>query len=233
MPSIGIASIDWHAIYAPLFPSRHFSLDQILAAHRSCSLLLKLPLDMPTPSFPRQRSIGLIAGRSELPRQMLRQRLGYADDDRLALIMFGGSTVPAFHLEALAELRDWRFIMPSPPASKLPANVQAAPDGLGMLDLIRASDAIVCKPGYGILSEAWMEARPLVYVPRTAFPEYPYLRDWLVANAPACELGRRAFQAGDWSGALRAAVNANRPYPPCTAGGENEAAAIIHAALTG
>jgi hypothetical protein len=233
MPSIGIASIDWHAIYAPLFPANHFSLDQILAAYRDCSLLLKLPLGMPTPAFPRQRPIGLIAGRSEYPRRELRRRLGCEDADRLALIMFGGSAVPAFRIEALAGMRDWRFIMPSPPASVLPANVQEAPAGMGVLDLIRASDAIVCKPGYGIISEAWAAGKPLIYVPRPGFPEYPYLRDWLAAHAPAFALERGAFEAGDWREALRAAAGAERAYPPCEAGGEHEAAAIVHAALPG
>lgn len=233
IPSIGVASIDWHAIYAPLFPANHFSLAQIAAAYRDCGLLLKLPLGMPTPGFPRQRPIGLIAGRSGRARADLRRQLGCTDGDRLALIMFGGSAVPAFRIEALAGMRGWRFIMPSPPASVLPANVRPAPEGLGMLDLIRASDAIVCKPGYGILGEAWMEERPLVYVPRPGFPEYPYLRDWLAANAPACELERSAFEAGDWNGALRAAVETERAYPPCEAGGEHEAAAIIQAELAG
>ncbi len=233
MPSIGIASIDWHAIYTPLFPETHPILDQISVAHRACNLLLRLPLDMPMPSFPRQRPIGLIAGKSRISRQELRRRLGYTDEDRLALVMFGGSGVPAFRIEALAKMRDWRFMMPSLPDGPVPTNVLAVPPGWDMLDLIAASDAIVCKPGYGIISEAWMAGRPLVYVPRPAFPEYPYLRDWLVANAPACELDRDTFVEGAWGEALQTAVSMEKRYPPCEAGGEHEAAAIIQAELAG
>ena len=233
IPSIGLASIDWHAIYTPLFPAGHASLEQIAAAHRACTLLLALPLGMPMPSFPRQRKIGLIARNSSIPRQPLRQRFGFADADRVALILFGGSGVPPFRIEAMERMAGWRFVMPSTPAAEMPANVQAVPVGSDMADLIRAVDVIVCKPGYGIVSEAWRATRPVVYVARPAFPEYPFLRDWLQASAPACELERGAFEVGDWSAALEAAVSSTRTYPPYPAGGEIEAAGIIRAALAG
>jgi len=233
IPSIGLASIDWHAIYTPLFPQGHISLEQIAAAHRACTLLLALPLGMPMPSFPRQRKVGLIARKSGIPRQQLRHRFGFADADRAALILFGGSGVPSFRTEALARMADWRFVMASLPATNMPANVQAIPEGSDMVDLIRAADVIVCKPGYGIVSEAWRATRPMVYVARPAFPEYPFLRDWLHANAPACELERGAFEVGDWSDALEVAVGSTQNYPPCPAGGEIEAAGIIRAALGG
>ncbi|HXH65438.1 MAG TPA: hypothetical protein VNH42_08030, partial [Mariprofundaceae bacterium] len=155
IPSIGLASIDWHAIYTPLFPQGHFSLEQIAAAHRACNLLLALPLGMPMPSFPRQKRIGLIARQSDTSRHELRQRLGYADDDRLALVMFGGSGMPPFRMDVLAEMTGWRFMMPALPAGDIPTNVRAMPDGSDMAELIRAADVIVCKPGYGIVSEAW------------------------------------------------------------------------------
>jgi hypothetical protein len=231
VPSIGLASIDWHAIYTPLFPPGHASLDQIAAAHRACDLLLKLPLEMPMPSFPRQRSIGLIARKSDGPRHELRRRLGYADDDRLALVLFGGSGVPPFRVEALAGMTGWSFLMPSLPGGVVPANVQAMPAGWDMADLIQAADVIVCKPGYGIVSEAWRAGRPLVYVPRPAFPEYPYLRDWLTARAPAVELTRDRFELGDWAEALDAAKDSRKSYPPCPAGGEIEAVQVIGDAL--
>jgi hypothetical protein len=226
-PSIGIGSIDWHAIYAPLFPQDHFSLEQIAAAHRACDLLLKLPLGMPMPSFPRQRPIGLIARKSDVPRQAFRQRLGVADDERLALVMFGGSGVPPFRIGALADMAGWRFMMPALPDGDMPANVRAMPEGSNMADLISACDVIVCKPGYGIVSEAWRAQRPLAYVPRPAFPEYPYLRDWLAAHAPAVALTREAFAAGDWGEALAAALGSGKAYPPCPAHGDSEAAEVI------
>ncbi|HXH64190.1 MAG TPA: hypothetical protein VNH42_01620, partial [Mariprofundaceae bacterium] len=74
---------------------------------------------------------------------------------------------------------------------------------------------------------------PLVYVPRPAFPEYPYLSDWLRSNAPSCELDREAFRQGDWRDALEAALASTQTYPPCPAGGETGAAGIIRGALAG
>lgn len=231
VPSIGLASIDWHAIYAPLFPQGHASLEQIATAYQACTLLLALPLNMPMPSFPRQRKIGLIARKSSLPREQLRQRFGFDDADRVVLVIFGGISVPPFRIEALAGMAEWRFVMPSMPAGCMPANVQAMPEGTDMVDFIKAADVILCKPGYGVISEAWRAETPLVYVARPAFPEYPFLRDWLQAHAPSCELDRIAFEAGDWSDALETAFNSDQTYPPCTAGGEVEAAEIIRAAM--
>jgi hypothetical protein len=233
IPSIGIGSIDWHAIYTPLFPRGHFSLSQIAAAHRSCGLLLALPLGMPMPTFPRQRRIALIGAKGDATRLELRRALGYADSDRVALVLFGGTKAPLFRIDALALVAGWQFMMVSEsiPDGVLPANVRCAPAGRRIVDLMRAADVIVSKPGYGIISETWQAARPLVYVPRTGFPEYPHQKEWLDANAPAAELDLRAFRDGDWSNALEAAFASRRAYPSCVAGGETEAAAMIHEAL--
>lgn len=233
IPSIAIGSIDWHAIYSHFLPEHYSGMRQIAEAHRACDLFLLLPLNMPVTSFSRHRHIGAIARESCFSYEEMRRRLGYADGDRVALVMFGGTRAPSFRVDALAKMAGWKFMMPAArvPEGDIPANVQCIAGDWDMADLVRAADVIVTKPGYGVVSEAWLAGKPMVYVPRTDFPEYPYLKSWLQENAPSFELNRSSFLAGEWYDALAAAVGSDKRYPPFVGGGEVEAAEIILAAL--
>ncbi|HKJ83027.1 MAG TPA: hypothetical protein VJ961_03285 [Mariprofundaceae bacterium] len=235
IPSIAIGSIDWHAIYSAFLPKHHFALRQIAEAHQACDLFLRLPLHMPITSFPRIKGIDLIVRKGRLSYDEARLRLEYQEGEKLVLVMFGGTRAPSFRIDRLDRLQEWRFIIPAArmPTGDIPANVKCAPDEWDVADLLQASDVVVSKPGYGVVSESWLAGKPLVYVPRTDFPEYPYLRGWLQENAPSCELGRAAFLEGAWGDALEAAFGSGVTYPPCIHGGESMVADTALAALDG
>lgn len=54
------------------------------------------------------------------------------------------------------------------------------------MDLIRAADVVVSKPGYGISADIIRQQIPLLYTDRGEFAEYPYLvqmlDDWGTAE---------------------------------------------------
>lgn len=230
IPGIGLCSIDWHDIYAPLFGADFPPLREIAAAHAACTLLLQPPLCMPMQSFPRRAPIGLIARKSGLDRNTARQAIGLAPEARIALIAFGGMAMPPFDLEGVAAVEGWHFLLPDErrPDVPLPANIDAVSPRDHMLpEMLAAADCVICKPGYGMLAEAWAAGRPIAWVPRPAFPEYPFLRQWLEQAAPALCLETAAFQRGDWQPTLDALLATSKPYPPLPGDGAVEAAERI------
>lgn len=230
IPSLGLCTLDWHDIYEPLFGADFPPLQEIAAAHESCTLLLKPPLSMPMLSFPRRKDIGLITRTSSVNPADTLARLGLAPDMRTALVAFGGVGTPEFDIHALAEVDGWRFILPDTRfrSADLPVNVLACDTRQWKLvDLLAAADCVVCKPGYGILAEAWAANKPVAYVPRPNFPEYSYLKAWLEAHAPAEVLPLQAFESGDWLPVLDRLITAPRTYPALPPDGAEEAAAII------
>ncbi len=48
--------------------------------------------------------------------------------------------------------------------------------------LVAGADAVLTKPGYGILAEAFLAGTPLAWLPRSHWPESPYLADPMVAR---------------------------------------------------
>lgn len=227
--SVGLASLDWHASYRKLLPSNDGALMQIAAAYEACDLLLELPLGMPKVAFPLRKSIDHIARTSADSKQAIRKKMGLDQQLKLALVLFGGTRFPDFSIELLGRIPEWNFILPDFYESKggMPFNVHINSVDCDIADLMMASDVIVSKPGYGVIVEAWAAQKPLAYVPRSEFPEYPYLKQWLDEYAPALELDRERFVRGDWLEVLEALVCAERQYPFNTFAGDRQAAEII------
>jgi L-arabinokinase len=102
--------------------------------------------------------------------------------------------------------------------------------GLGYIELVAASDVVVTKPGYGIVSDCVGAGTRLVYTERGDFPEY----DVMVAEMPrwlACEpVDNEGLFAGRLKGALERVLA--RPQPPAPdVGGAERAAQRLAARL--
>jgi len=233
--SIALGSLDWFDIYRPFLDADDPAMRHIADAYGRAELLLKLPLSMEMSAFSTQQCIGLIGRRSELSREDAERRLfGCVSHRKTALIMFGGSGAPAFDIQALAMMTEWRFLLPGNhgTTNNWPQNVYALDSGcIPIPDAMCAADVVLCKPGYGTLAEAWLSRTPVCFVPRDGFPEYPFLRDWLLQQAPAVQMPLAAFVQGDWGSFLEQAVQHPRSYPSLTGDGAGEAASIIAAVV--
>lgn len=230
IPSVGLCTLDWHDIYAPLFGIDFPPLEDIRTAHMNCTLLLKPPLCMPMQTFPRYKDIGLISRRSEADANATRTQLGLLPEKNTALIAFGGAGIPDFEVQALGEIPGWQFILPGQlfDEDRLPGNVVPSDLHLyAMVDLLAAADCVVCKPGYGMLAEAWTAGKPVAYVPRSAFPEYPFLKEWLDTQAPSQVFELPDFRRGNWLDTLQNLMTLQKTYPPLPADGAIEAASLI------
>lgn len=222
VPGIGLASLDWHTIYSHWLPAQHPAITSLADAYGVCDLLLTPPMSMEMRVFPRQKSIPLLAG---YPTTMAAPQTGIG---KCALVLFGGSARPPFDLAALAAMPGWQFLLPDAPAD-LPANVTPVRFAAAMrpIDLMPHVDVVLCKPGYGVLSECWRTGRPIAWVERPDFPEFPMLRGWLEERFPAAGMSRDDFRRGRWLPALEAAIGSERCFPPLAEDGARVAAELI------
>ena len=85
-------------------------------------------------------------------------------------------------------------------------------EAAGLPDLVAASDVVLTKPGYGIISECVANRAALLYTSRGRFREY----DVLVAEAPRVTRCRYLAQDGLFNGRWGLAVDAvlAQPDPP-------------------
>jgi hypothetical protein len=84
--------------------------------------------------------------------------------------------------------------------------------GLRYEDLVHAVDAVVTKPGYGIISECIANQTAIVYTSRGRFPEYDVLVREMPRYLRSAYLDQSDFLAGHWRAALDASLTV--PLPP-------------------
>ncbi len=241
VPSVALANFSWDWIYAH-YQDREPELGRAARhcakAYAGCGLLLRLPFAGDLSAFPRIQDIPLVARRPRLARFDTRRRLGLPGG-RLVLVSFGGIGMPGFGFGLLARLSELRFVAVGETelsaAADLPENTsslswpQLEAAGVAYEDLVGAVDAVLTKPGYGIVSDAIGAGTPLVYTERGDFPEYPILVEGMRRSLACAYVSNADLRAGRLRAALEVAFAAQMPPAPRLDGAEVAAEKLLQA----
>ncbi len=242
VPSILIANFTWDWIYerqAGFAAEAPDVLASIRRAQSLATLTLKLPL---SPSFDGSglrdiRPLPLIARRPSRARADTRALFGLPANRRLALLSFGGYGLSELDLTRVDCADEWDLVVTDRGVcdrtlASLP-HVHALSESMlaGSVaryeDLIAAADAVITKPGFGILGECITASTPMLYTSRGDFREY----DILVAEMPrylrSQFISQEDLFAGRWKRALAALVAQPTPTETLPPTGAEIAADII------
>ena len=220
IPAVALCSLNWADIYRHFFGARPEAgriLDQMREAYDSALTFLHPEPGMPMEDLRNRVPIGPIARMGTDRRAELERRLGLSPGTRLVLVALGGidlhldmnswPRIPGVHWLAAAS---WGA--PRPDVSAIEAL------GTHFTDILRSSDALVGKPGYGSFTEAAVNGVPVLYVSRDEWPEEPYLIRWLQCHGRCLEIGRSALERGLLGGALEALWRLPDVSPPPPSG---------------
>ncbi len=230
IPSIGISNFTWDWIYRA-YESTDPGWGRIVSRLRHyygrCSLFLQLPLHGDCSSCPNIEDIPLVARKARTSSDEVRHRLGYSNGDKVFLVSFSSLHLPEHALAKLEKLKDCHFLYKGP--LRLPlANARSIDDpGLPYVDVTAAVDAVITKPGYGIVSDCLANGTPIAYTERGLFPEYPILVEAIEANLTAAYIPAEKFINGDWEEAMRQIYSRPRIIPEMEINGAEIAARRI------
>ena len=228
VPSVAVASFDWSWIYA-YYAERTPRFAAWAALFRRLQGLataaVHLPPGPPLEGFTRVVEAAPIARLPLVDVQRVRDRLGVPRGHRAVLASFGGFGLGDAS-RRIPRVDGVTWIL-APPMEDLGRDDTRFITREPYLAVLAACDAVLTKPGYGIVCEAARSHTRVLYTDRGDFPEYPWLVRWLdenmpSAHVPASELGgdRSARIVGDavdalfvqpdrwpdrWDGAERAA----------------------------
>ena len=209
IPSIGLGNFTWDWVYADyprvrLAPSL---LPAIRGAYSKASMALRLPMSGGFESFSNVRDIPLIARHSTRTREEVCKALKIPTDKPIILSSFGGYGLPGLDTDLLSKFKKYTVIttanvsmsrarkdtpLVEKKGSFISINEEAMYDhGVRYEDLVLASEAVVTKPGYGIIAECLANDAAMLYTTRGHFPEY----DILVEEMP--KYVRSAFFSHD------------------------------------
>lgn len=194
VPSVGVGNFDWAWIYG-----HYAQRDPAFAPYeRLCrrwqslaTAAVHLAPGPPLVGFREVVAAAPLARALLVDAAAVRARLAVPKGDHAVLVSFGGHGLddPQRRIPPLPGIT-WILAPPMPDLRR--PDTRFAPE-LPYLALLAACDAVLTKPGYGIVCEAARHRTRVLYTDRGDFPEYPWLVDWLVENAPAVHVPAAAL----------------------------------------
>jgi len=234
VPGVGLSNFSWDWIYAAYvreFPGYASVIEAIRAAYGQADLFLRLPFHGPCDAFPAIRDIPMVARRACHSREQVRRQLGLSGTRPVILLSFGGFEIRGIDFGRVERLEDFQFLM-TQPLPRPVRNVRAVSmDGLRYEDIVAAADAVITKPGYGIVSECLVNRVPVLYTPRGMFAEYDRLVEGLERFGVCRCIGNHDLLAGNWGEPLAALLAQPRVWPDVPANGAEAAAGILQTLL--
>lgn len=232
IPAVALCSLHWADIYAHYCGQRPEAAEihaQMLAAYNSTRCFLQTEPHMSMADLLRRRSIGPVARVGRMRRDEINRRLGLSARDRLVLIAPGGMELP-LPVDAWPRLPLMRWLVPAAWGVTHPDAISIESLAMHFIDILRSSDAVIGKPGYGSFAEVACNAIPMLHVKRHDWPEAPYLVRWLSNNGRHLEISRARLERGDIYDAL-CALWALPQQPAIEPAGVRQAADYLAAVL--
>lgn len=236
VPVVAIGNFTWDFIFAPYvekYPEYAWLLEEIRACYGHTHLFLRLPLSHETDVFPRQERIPLIARRPQASREEVRAELGMTDDPR-KLVLVGGRMWDPDLLRRLDLLQSKEYrvlsLMGPEPGTGLfyPGDAWQQ----RFTDLLAASDLLVSKPGYGVVSECVACRTPLLYPPRYDFAEAEVFEREVTGMLRCRRISEEAFRSGNWLSHVAALIGEPAAWPETDVSGASVAAARLLSTLS-
>jgi len=228
VPSVAIGNFTWDWIYSHYHRFERLApgvVETIGHAYARADVALRLPFHGGFQTMGQvTRDIPLIARRSTRARADVRSRLRIHESRPVVLASFGayGADIP---IDEVARANDVTLIVTDHEAQRIePASERVrrltsadlAAIDVRYEDLVHASDVVVSKPGYGIVSECIANDAAFVYTSRDRFVEYGVFVAEMPRHLRCTFISQEDLASGRWSSAIERVLAA--PIPRATLG---------------
>jgi hypothetical protein len=203
IPGVAISNFSWDWIYEEweeTYPDVTPLLADIREEYTLCDRLFRLPFSVPLSVFQSEETVPMIGRKARLNQRDVRKRLHLPQNRPLILISFGGLGLKSASLAGLQSMTSYTFLSVGSkgfPCREI-SHSELTSKGILYQDLVGASDIVVSKPGYGIVTECVANQTPLLYTDRGPFREYDIITEQLRTILPALYIDRVNFESGTW-----------------------------------
>ena len=192
LPSIAISNFIWSWIYKDYvkeYPDYGYVIEKINMAYSKALFALRYPFYGDFFCFKEVFNIGLVARKSDKSRADILKGLGLPIDfsKKIILIAFGGFSVE-LAMDYKSANSEYHIIY---------ADNTKTMSGITVPDMIAVSDAVIGKPGYGMVSECIAAQTPFLYTSRGDFAEYRKLVEGMKKYIPAVFIPNVSLLKGD------------------------------------
>jgi len=231
IPGIAVGNFAWNWIYSD-FLDQDERWQAIIHAleegYRTCSLLLKLPFSEPMSVFPVKEEVPLLASCGDNRRDAMAKHTGADPAKRWLLLSFTALNWSDRALASVRALDEYEFFTVKP-LDWQGGNIHAIDRAdVAFSDVLASVEAVISKPGFGILSECVVNKKPLIYAEREDFVEYPILEEAIQRYLRHVHVPAEKLYAGDLRDALDAIWRTPDVADTLPNGGDAIAAQRIH-----
>ena len=227
--AVGVANFTWDWIYQAYDAALQDVpelVPTIQRAYASAACAWRLPMHGGFATFSRVIDVPLVARRPTRASQEVRARLRLPASLPLALVAFGRYDLERIDWTAVGQIRGYGLVMTTPPDADSPA-VDAAlslppfvpieertmiASGVRFEDLLAAMDAVVTRPGYGMVAECAAGGTAMLYTTRGPFVEHELLVETMPRFIRARHISHEDLFRGRWTPYLDALLA--QPHPP-------------------
>jgi len=232
IPNIACGNFGWDWIYADFVgqdPRWQIYVDKFRRVYEQTDLLLRQPFAEPMEPFPRRIDLPLLAHPGNSRREAIAKAYGVDARNTWILLSFTALNLDASALRRLAQETDYVFFTVEPLNWKTDGIRCISRSTASFSDILASMDAVVTKPGFGIVSECIANNKPILYSDRDHFAEYPVLVGAIERYCRHGFISRTKLYAGEIGQALRALETAPPPREEIERGGAEAAARhILH-----
>ncbi len=225
--SLGISNFTWDWIYQGLVKD-HRGVEDVLqslaADYAQADRMLSLPFAGEFPAIATVEQLPLVARKGSVSPEEIRGPLQIPDNHRLGLVSFGGFGLNRLDLEALASIEGWAFICERGTVDPIDNLRILSPGQFSYPDLVATADAVITKPGYGIVSEAIANRTAVLYTSRGEFPEQALLVAGLKRYARSRYIDNEQLRSGRWQQDLELLLTQAEPEETLRSDGDLVAA---------
>lgn len=230
VPAYALGNFSWDWIYsefARLDTAWNQIVERFRTGYAAGGRLLRYPFSGPMPAFKQTLDIPLVASPGNDIRRRLAAECGADPAKTWLLFCFADLTFTPEGLKNLARYRDYQFFTTGRLNWDCANCFSLDPTGRKFADLVASVDAVVSKPGFGILSDCAANDKPLVYVERENFVEYPVLVEGIDRHLRGLHLPLQKLYNGQMEPALTKLDRLGGPTVKLRVAGAEEVAKLL------
>lgn len=153
--SIAISNFSWYDVLKFLSSE---DLELLKNSYENANLAFKLLIGTSMSHFKNLKEIGIVSRVPLRCREDIRKELGIKKNEKLVSIAMSVTLEGKFHFEENIKILSMNSVI------KNCQNVIAMPQEIESQDIVNASDFVICKCGYGMISECLTNGIPFYYV---------------------------------------------------------------------
>lgn len=236
VPSVAIGNFGWDWIYESFSdkdPGWKPIVDRIRAAYSKTDLLMRLPFSEEMRVFPKKLDLPLVATPGNCRRKKIADLYRCDPAKKWVLLSFTTLEWSGKALDRLESQNEYEFFTVHPLEWNR-SNVHTMHrETVAFPDVVASVDAVVSKPGFGILSDCVVNEKPLIYADRSDFAEFGVLEPAIKKYLKYVHIPQKALYEGDLGPSLEKIWR--RPEAPARMmrGGEILAARHLAARVKG